>query len=352
MDNSDLIRRIEALEKENADLKAWQTSVNQLLNQMIELVSKSGNTGSSRMDVENEIRNLWLYAITNRNRLRSLPYELEDPDYHSFFFKPHILSIEETIEKVVSEHKSLARLGDGEFSVIAGVKRWNFQGVSDVLADKLKNVLSNTDSGLMVGLHPTFYMNLFDLEDEGADGVRAYMTPEVRRLHASLLKRDVEYANALFHRIESEEDVERLRKIWHKKDCVFIEGTHTCMGVGNDLFDNCKSIERIIGPAENAVNVYDRIMDEARKQPKDKLFLLALGPTATALAYDLFLEGYQAIDIGHVDLVYEKYLRNQPDLFNLRIPYKYCNIDERVSGREIEDVTDSKYLSEIIAKVL
>ncbi len=178
------------------------------------------------------------------------------------------------------------------------------------------------------------------------------MTPEVRRLHASLLKRDVEYANALFHRIESEEDVERLRKIWHKKDCVFIEGTHTCMGVGNDLFDNCKSIERIIGTAENAVNVYDRIMDEARKQPKDKLFLLALGPTATALAYDLFLEGYQAIDIGHVDLVYEKYLRNQPDLFNLRIPYKYCNIDERVSGREIEDVTDSKYLSEIIAKVL
>ena len=39
------------------------------------------------------------------------------------------------------------------------------------------------------------------------------------------------------------------------------------------------------------------------------LFLLALGPSATAMAYDLTKFGYQAIDIGHIDLEYEWYLQ-------------------------------------------
>jgi len=30
-----------------------------------------------------------------------------------------------------------------------------------------------------------------------------------------------------------------------------------------------------------------------------------LGPTTTVLAYDLYKNGYQAIDIGHVDLEHE-----------------------------------------------
>jgi hypothetical protein len=37
----------------------------------------------------------------------------------------------------------------------------------------------------------------------------------------------------------------------------------------------------------------------------DKLILIALGPTATVLAYDLAKKGYQAIDIGHLPSCYE-----------------------------------------------
>ena len=40
-----------------------------------------------------------------------------------------------------------------------------------------------------------------------------------------------------------------------------------------------------------------------------KLFLLALGPTATVLAYRLSLAGMTALDIGHLDIQYEHYLR-------------------------------------------
>ena len=40
------------------------------------------------------------------------------------------------------------------------------------------------------------------------------------------------------------------------------------------------------------------------------MIIIALGPTATVLAYDLAKEGYQALDMGHFDIEYEWYLRN------------------------------------------
>lgn len=42
--------------------------------------------------------------------------------------------------------------------------------------------------------------------------------------------------------------------------------------------------------------------------PKDGLVLAALGMTATVLCYDLAKKGYQAIDIGHVDVEYSWFL--------------------------------------------
>ena len=123
------------------------------------------------------------------------------------------------------------------------------------------------------------------------------------------------------------------------------------MGVGNDLFDNCKSIERILCPSENAIDRYDDIMDAVLKQPKDKLILLALGPTATALSYDLFKEGYWSVDIGHIDLYYEKYIRNLSLLQDVSIPFKYCSWDEIGERRQIEDITDPVYQTQVIERI-
>lgn len=344
-------RKIEELEKENTELRKWQEAVNKLLSQMIDMVSRLEETKKDKGELEKELKNLWTYSSINRYRINSLPYELEDPDYKSFYFKPHILSKDETIRQIVEEGKSIARLGDGEFAAIIGQKRWNFQGKSDMLSEKLQLVLRSDEQNILIGLNPTFYMNLFDIPEDDADGVRAYMQPMVRELHAKLLDKNKIYGDALFHNIYDNDDVEKLKKIWDKRDCVFIEGVHTGMGVGNDLFNNCKSIERILGPAENAIDKYDQLMKEALKQPKDKLIMIALGPTATVLAYDLFREGYQTIDIGHMDLIYEGYLRGLPNLYGVDIPYKYCSRDERVSGRDIAEINDPVYKSQIVAVV-
>ena len=344
----DLIKRITDLEAENDKLHKWQDSVSQLLNQMLDMVTDQAETSERHTT---DLADLKQYTRINRYRINSLPYELLDPDYCSFFFKPHILSKQETRRRIKEQHRSLARLGDGEFAAIVGQKRWNFQSESKVLGDRLREVLKSNDEGILIGLNPSFYMNLFDLPEDDADGVRAYMHPMVRKLHAELLSRDKQYADALFHNISCDEDVMQLKQIWDDRECVFIEGIHTCMGVGNDLFDNCRRIERILCPAENAIDRYDEIMKESLKQRKDKLILIALGPTATVLAYDLYREGYQAVDIGHVDLIYESYVRKATNLYNVQIPYKYCSIDERISGRIIETVNDPEYKSQILAVI-
>lgn len=348
---NDLIAKISELEKENEELRKWQCTVNRLLDQMLDMLTGLSENKKDKSEIEKEFNSLWTYASINRYRINSLPYELQDPDYRSFFFKPHILSKEETIRQIVEERKSIARLGDGEFAAIVRQKRWNFQSESELLSVRMQEVLKSDHKDLLIGLHPTFYMNLFGLPEDEADGVRAYMQPMVRRLHAELLDRNKIYGNALFHNMDTDADVAALKRIWDRRDCVFIEGVHTCMGVGNDLFDNCHSIERILGPAENAIDKYDEIMSQALKQSKEKLILLALGPTATVIAHDLFKEGYQAVDIGHIDLIYEAYIRKLPNLYSVNIPYKYCSRDERIAGRNIETSDDPEYRSQIVAVV-
>lgn len=346
--DENVMQRMKELEKENDELKKWQVSINQLLQQMLDIVTQQKDF---QTNVEEELKSLKQYASINRFRIDSLPYELQDPDYNSFFYKPKIMSSDMTRRMIAEKKKSFARLGDGEFAAIVGQKRWNFQNESQVLASRLREVLASNEKDLLIGINPTFYMNLFDLPEDDADGVRAYMRPMVRRLHAELLDPYKNYGDALFHNIKNDEDVNELKRIWNDRECVFVEGVHTCMGVGNDLFDNCRSIERILCPAENAIDKYDSIMNAVVKQSKNKLILIALGPTATVLAYDLCREGYQAVDIGHIDLIYESYIRRLPNLYGVNIPYKYCSMDERMPGRDIEEVSDPLYRSQIVALI-
>ena len=343
-ESEQILEKLNEIEAENSLMRDWQSSINKLCHQMLETIEQL----KSEIEIKNQqIDYLSKYGLLNRYRIDSLPYEMQDPDYISFFFKPHILSKEETRILVIDEHKSIARFGDGEFAAISGGHRWNFQDESLLLKEKLLNVLNSEHTELLIGLNPTFYSNLLDVDEIVADGVRAYMTPSTRRFHAEILDPQKIYADALFNSLDTVDDVERLKMLWGGKDCVIIEGKHTLNGIGNDLFDNCKTLERIICPAENAIDRYEAIMNEAIKQPKEKLVLISLGPTATALAYDLSLEGYQAVDIGHIDMNYEKYIRGTKDVF---IPYKYCTVDE-ITRRQIETSNDPLYASQIIAVI-
>ncbi len=350
MGNEDNYReKYELLSQEIENIKNWQSEVNQLLSQILKIVESNSAKQDETAQLLDAVKNI---ARVNRWRIESLPYELRDPDYQEkVVFKPHIMSLEHTRDVIINSGKSITRFGDGEFGVIEGRNRWKFQSANEKLGNRLREVLESSDDGILIGLNPNFYKNLSELPEEAADGVRSYMRPEIRRFHASLLKPDRVYADALFHSMETEDDVKVLRKIWDNRDCVFVEGQHTRMGVGNDLFNNAKSVERVLCPSENAFERYDEIFKEVLNLPKDRLIMIALGPTASVLAYDLYKEGYRAIDVGHLDLVYEKYMMGASSLNEVVIPYKYCRVDESGERREIESTADSTYESQVIARI-
>lgn len=339
---------IESQQKTINDLSEWQSQINKVLDQIVQMLESHSKELDESGKLLEDLRKL---SVVNRWRIESLPYEIRECDNSDGIFRPFVMTLEETRRQIIREHKSIARLGDAEFALACGIKRWNYQKPDKRLSEKLIEILlSDPEDGFLVGLNPNFY-NLSGLSEESADEVRAYMRPDVRKKHCELLRRDKVYADALIHRIESENDLSELRELWEGRDCLFVEGEYTRMGVGNDLFDNCRSIKRILGPSVDSFNSYDNLLAEVLKQPKDQLVLLAMGPTASVLAYDLYKEGYWAVDIGRIDLVYEKYIAHLPDLYSVRIPYKYCNVDESGTARNIEDIHDEKYESQIIARV-
>ena len=142
---------------------------------------------------------------------------------------------------------------------------------------------------------------------------------------------------------------EKINKIWAGRDVVICEGEGTRFGMFNDLLDGAKSISRILCPARNAFDKYDEILSAFNDIGTDKLILAALGPTATVLAYDLCRKGYQAIDIGALDLDYEWFLRKE---VVLGAPVKFKYVDSGSEGRKIQPLEDPEYKRQIIKRLV
>jgi glycosyltransferase family protein len=142
---------------------------------------------------------------------------------------------------------------------------------------------------------------------------------------------------------------EKIKNIWAGRDVVICEGEGTRFGMFNDLLNGTKSISRLICPARSAFDKYDEILSAFNDISPDKLVLAALGPTATVLAYDLCNKGYQAIDIGAIDLDYEWFLRKE---VVLGAPVKFKYVDSGSEGRKVQPLEDPEYKRQIIKRVV
>ncbi len=276
----------------------------------------------------------------------------------NFFYAPAhkppvIASVEETIDAIIENNASIARFGDGEIKLVAG-KDISFQKATPFAKDKLTEVLSCDVSGLLIAL-----ADIFDDMERYNDDTKQHWSKHLNRYRKDWykhLKKDKKYYNAtmtrqyigLSDRSEGLAIYRKMQAIWQDRDVVFIEGEKSRLGVGNDLFSNVRSTKRILCPSTQAFGKYDEILAEALKLDKNDLILLALGPVATCLAYDLHLRGYQAVDIGHADVEYEWLLMGA----DKKVPVKNKMVFEAGFDKGIEDCTDEKYRSEIIAEIL
>ena len=252
---------------------------------------------------------------------------------------PQVASIDETIRIIVEDQCSVSRFGDGEMLLTNPDKEIGFQKGNVLLAQRLKEVLTSHEEGHLVCISDTFE-NIYRYNRKARRFWRTHFF-----LYGSwwdrLLLPDRLYYNTFITRpymdFASKEDCPRwfhqMKAIWKDRDVVFIEGEKSRLGVGNDLFDNVKSIRRILCPPRDAFDRYEEILNEAQKLEKTALFLIALGPTATVLAYDLFKSGYQAIDAGHVDVEYEWWRMGAKR--KVKLERKYVN--EAANGKQVSD---------------
>ena len=332
MEQEKIISEINALKQANRELS-------EILKEVIKQVADN-NELCSKVIEENGIVKDYICR-----KMDNLPYEIFDPRYRHKYDIPRIMTEEETIDEIERNEKSICRFGDGEFAIMFGSSRWQFQKDDARLAERLKEVITSNEKNILIGLND-FYGDLSHKTEHAAYGIRQYITPETRARHMELLNTERVYANACISRSGTIEKVRNQKRMWNNKECIFIEGDKTRMGVGNDLFDNVKSIQRILCPSEHAFDKYDAILEEALKVSRSKTIFIALGPTASVLAYDLAKAGYHAIDIGHADLSYEWFLRTGSSEM-AAVKHKYNN--EYDGGHMVEDIQDEKYQSEIIA---
>ncbi|WP_439883018.1 SP_1767 family glycosyltransferase [Pontibacter sp. MBLB2868] len=266
---------------------------------------------------------------------------------------PSVLSFETTIKKIVNDKCSVARFGDGEIKLIRG-EDIEFQSASRELSLRLQEVLCSNKLGIIICIP-----DVFDSLSQYKYKAKYIWIKHLARYYefwAMSLHSDTIYFNAFISRpyivykngTLAEQRFDYIKSIWHGRDVVIIEGSKSRLGLGNDLFNNAKSISRILCPAINAYSRYNDILKESKKIGKEKLILIALGPTATILAYDLHREGCQAIDIGHIDIEYEWYKMKAKWAVN--VPDKHTN--EALDNNAPEQVSDLKYNSQIIATIL
>ena len=284
----------------------------------------------------------------------NIGYEIIDKDNKNKYQYPVIADDKELIDRITGEHKSFIRFGDGEFEIMQGNERAPFQKVESELSERLRNIILMPNSDILIGIADN-YGSLDRYTHETAQGIREYMTEETRAFHLSVLDLNRTYYNAYIFKTympyrdkaATERRVALIQKIWDGKDIVFVEGDKTRTGYGNDLFDNARSIKRILCPTFNAYSKYDEILACSRKVEKSCLILVALGPAGKVLAFDLVQEGYQVVDIGQVDMDYDWYISGTG--FKVPNPDKYVS---QLPPSVINEITDDTYREQILFRIV
>lgn len=346
--NNMMTEQIGLLQSDNASLKQEVENLKYAVSELIKGQKSIVDT------ISNNQREVKMLGKTMTRSSDNVPYEMGQGIIPS----PKVATIEETVDLIANSRASICRFGDGEFSIMMGCSRQGFQHQDDRLAERLIQVMKSNEADCLIAIADN-YGSLNRYSEMSKNEIRYYMTDEVRKDHLKYFDLDRKYYNAYIttpYMLYGDRDTdnprirfEALKSIWDKKNIVIVEGRLSRLGVKNDLFANARTINRILCPPEHAFDRYEEILNAAQKagekyKKDDFLYIIALGPTATVLAYDLYKLGYQALDLGHIDNDYEYFLRQASE--RTLISGKYINNLTKVE--DVEDIDDAEYEMQII----
>lgn len=299
---------------------------------------------------------LWNKFVIYRNKINDFFHYVYDFFYQKKHKAPQIMSNEDTVKYILKTGCSVSRFGDAELKLVSG-RNVCYQTATDEVKTRLNQVLGSEKENLLVCLPSVFSDEQLSDEIESAVKFWKHHLSYCRKYWYRNLKDGKIYGNAFISRCYinkknkgtcTEQYFGLIKKIWENKDIIIVEGEKSRLGMRNDLFNGAKSVKRILGPSNQGFSKYNELLEEIKKQDKSSLILLALGPTASVLPYDLCDFGYQAIDIGNIDTEYEWFKMKA----ETKVPIKDKMVYEAGAGNGVGDVDDKKYNSEIIAKIL
>jgi glycosyltransferase family protein len=274
----------------------------------------------------------------------------------------HILTSSQTIDYILEYQCSISRFGDGELRIMSHYLSGgslenalfeNFQLWDPLLAKRLNEVFVTQRPNLLVCVpYPLIDSSIHNVYT-GLFWDREFLMrySDMKKLGLRELYGDTNMTRFYMNRRDIKDYpvyIGKLKSLWNKRSLLIVEGDNVRLGIGNDLFDNSASIRRILCPTREAFSKYDEILSTVKKEASKKdLILIALGPTATIMAYDLSNLGYQTFDIGHIDIEYEWWRMKAKT--KVAVPHKF--VYEAHNEIIREDFTDQTYLSQIIATI-
>jgi len=147
------------------------------------------------------------------------------------------------------------------------------------MGKRLLNILNSREKNLLIGINFPFRLKDLDRFNIIAKNYYKKLIKVYKFNYINLFKNKEYYSSRItrfYIDYESKKKVpkyiKKIKKIWDNREVVFVEGDKSRLGVGNDLFSNAKSIQRIICPSINAFNYYNDIINQIEnKVNKNKL---------------------------------------------------------------------------------
>lgn len=216
---------------------------------------------------------------------------------------------EETLRAILERRASIARFGDGELMGMLGYGIY-FQEYHPVLARRMREIIRQPSERFFVALPPFDTMSITK-----ASWKKAWA--RYRLLFSYLVRKDAKYYSTAISRpgsvgnFTAEAYYQSMSRLWENRDVVLVHNTPAT--AQHPLFRNARSVQHVACPPEHAFREYDDLLARASAHlgSPDVLYLVAAGPTACLLVWDLAQRGAQALDVGHLTSAYDEFAQKR-----------------------------------------
>lgn len=211
----------------------------------------------------------------------------------------------ETLRAIAARGASIARYGDGELMIMIGYGIY-FQEYDPELARRLREIVRQPSERFLIGLPPFDTMSItkeaWKKRWEKYRLIFSYLVRNGGSYHSTALSRPSSVGNW-----EPQEYYREFAALWKGRDLVLIH--NDARTVSHPMFREARSVRHVACLPEHAYREYPSLLERAAAfaDVPGVFFLIAAGPTACLLAWDLAQRGAQALDVGHLTSAYDEF---------------------------------------------